>query len=138
VFVELEVDLADFTIALKRATISADAGLVVDSDGLANQLEGGFIQAASLTLHEQVGFDSHTITSLDWESYPISRFGEVPPVEVVLIDRPSEPSRGAGEATTGPTPAAIANAIYDACGARLRSLPFTPAKLRRELYESAG
>jgi CO/xanthine dehydrogenase Mo-binding subunit len=135
VFVELEVDLADFTILLKRATISADAGLVVDSDGLANQLEGGFIQAASWTLHEQVDYDSHSITSLDWESYPISRFAQVPPVEVVLLDRPSEPSRGAGEATTGPTPAAIANAIYDACRARLRSTPFTAARLRTALYE---
>ena len=134
VFVELEVDLADLAIRLKRATIAADAGLIVDPDGLANQLEGGFIQAASWTLHEQVTFDAHGITSLDWQSYPIARFDDVPEVEVVLIDRPTEASRGAGEATTGPTPAAIANALYDACGARLRSLPFIPAKLRSALY----
>jgi CO/xanthine dehydrogenase Mo-binding subunit len=135
VFVELEVDLAGFVIHLKRAVIAADAGLIVDPDGLANQLEGGFIQAASWTLTEQVHFDAHAITSLDWESYPIARFDEVPEVEVVLIDRPDETSRGAGEATTGPAPAAIANAVYDACGARLRSTPFTPAKLRRALYD---
>jgi CO/xanthine dehydrogenase Mo-binding subunit len=134
VFVELEVELGSCAIRLKRATIAADAGLIVDPDGLANQLEGGFIQAASWTLHEQVRFDAHGITSLDWESYPIARFDEVPEVDLVLIDRPDETSRGAGEATTGPTPAAIANAVYDACGARLRSLPFTPAKLRSALY----
>ena len=104
VFVELEVDLASFRIHLKRATIAADAGLIVDPDGLANQLEGGFIQAASWTLHEQVQFDAHGITSLDWQSYPISRFDEVPEVEVILIDRPDEPSRGAGEATTAQPP----------------------------------
>jgi CO/xanthine dehydrogenase Mo-binding subunit len=134
VFVELQVDLSTFGIHLTRAVIAAEAGLIVDPDGLENQLEGGFIQAASWTLKEQVRFDAHRILSLDWETYPIFRFEDVPEIEVVLLDRKDLPPLGAGEATTGPTPAAIANAVYDACGARLRSIPFTPARLRAALY----
>jgi CO/xanthine dehydrogenase Mo-binding subunit len=134
VLVELEVDLATHTIHLLRGVIAADAGQIVDPDGLENQLEGGFVQAASWTLKEEVGFDASGITTLDWESYPILRFDEVPPVETVLIDRPDEPSVGAGEATTGPTPAAIANAVFDATQVRLRATPFTPARLRAALF----
>ncbi|HKU38055.1 MAG TPA: molybdopterin cofactor-binding domain-containing protein [Polyangiales bacterium] len=134
VFVELEVDLASFQIQLLRAVIAADAGHIVDPDGLANQLEGGFIQAASWTLKEQVSFDASRITSLDWQSYPILTFEEVPEVEVVLLDQPEQRALGAGEASTGPTPAAIANAVFDACGARLRGAPFTPERLRAALY----
>jgi nicotinate dehydrogenase subunit B len=134
VFVELEVDLADFAIRLLRAVIAADAGLIIDPDGLCNQLEGGFVQAASFTLKEQVAFDERRITSLDWQSYPILTFEEVPEIDVVLLDRPDRKARGAGEATTGPTPAAIANAVFDACGARLRATPFTPERLRAALY----
>jgi CO/xanthine dehydrogenase Mo-binding subunit len=134
VVVDVEVDLATCEIRLLRAVIAADAGQVVDADGLENQLEGGFIQAASWTLKERVTFDETQVTSLDWESYPILTFEEVPEVEVVLLDRPEERSLGAGEATTGPTPAAIANAVFNACGARLRDTPFTPAKLRKALF----
>jgi nicotinate dehydrogenase subunit B len=135
VFVELEVDLASFAIALRRAVIAADAGLIVDRDGLANQLEGGMLQAASFTLKEEVRFDTQRVTSLDWDGYPILSFTEVPEVEVVLLDRRDRNARGAGEATTGPTPAAIANALFAACGARLRTTPFTPARLRAALFE---
>jgi len=135
VFVELEVDLASCAIRLLRAVIAADSGLIIDPDGLSNQLEGGFIQAASFTLKEQVTFDAQRITSLDWQSYPILGFEEVPELEVVLLDRKDRPSRGAGEATTAPTPAAIANAVFDACGARLRATPFTPGRLRAALFD---
>jgi nicotinate dehydrogenase subunit B len=134
VFVELEVDLASCAIRLLHAVIAADAGLIIDPDGLENQLEGGFIQAASMTLKEQVSWDREQITTLDWDSYPILRFDEIPSVETVLLDRRDQPARGAGEATTGPTPAAIANAVFDACGVRLRTTPFTPARLRAALY----
>jgi CO/xanthine dehydrogenase Mo-binding subunit len=134
VCVELEVDLASHAIRLLRAAIAADAGQVIDLDGLENQLEGGFVQAASWTLKEQVTFDERGITSLDWASYPILTFDEVPPVQTVILDRPGEPARGAGEATTGPTPAAIANALFAATGVRLRDLPFTAARLRAALY----
>lgn len=128
--VELEVsDAAE--VRLKRAVIAADAGQVVDADGMAAQLEGGFLQAASWTLYEEVRFDRDGITSLDWDSYPILRFDNIPDIETVLMDRPGEPFLGAGEATAGPTAGAIANAIKNATGLRLRRLPFTPDAIRK-------
>ena len=134
IFVDVEIDLARFEIRMLRAVIAADAGQIIDPDGLSNQLEGGFIQSASWTLKEAVQLDASGVTSLDWESYPILRFDEVPEVEVVLLDQPDAPPLGAGEATVGPTPAAIANAVFAACGARLRDTPFTPARLRSAVY----
>ena len=113
-------------IRLLHATIAADAGRIIDRDGLANQLEGGFLQAASWTLKEEVRWDRAAIRSTDWDSYPVLRFSEVPPVTVRLIDRPDLPSVGAGEAAQGPAPAAIANAVYAAAGIRLRHTPFYP------------
>ncbi len=121
----------DAQIRLEQALITADAGLVIDPDGIVNQLEGGFIQAASWTLKEAVDWDAEGITTRDWESYPILRFSEVPDIETVLVDRPLERSLGAGEASTGPTPAAIANAVFAATGLRLRTLPFTPDRVRQ-------
>ncbi len=133
VVVELEVDRETGEIRLLRALIAGDAGQVVDPDGLVNQLEGGFVQAASWTLKEEVRFDRTRITSCDWESYPILSFPEVPEVETVVLERPGAPFLGVGEATQGPTPAAIANAIFHATGARLRTLPFTPDRVRAAL-----
>lgn len=126
VFVDIAVNTESFEIKLIHAVISADAGQVIDPDGLANQLEGGFIQSASWTLKEQVRFDEDGITSRDWETYPILTFPEIPTVDVILLNHPEEPSLGAGEATQGPTSAAIANAVFDATGLRLRDVPFTP------------
>jgi len=128
--VALQVEPSRGTIRLERAVIAADAGQVIDPDGLTNQLEGGFIQAASWTLEEAVRFDRTRIQSRDWDSYPILRFDQVPDVETVLIDRPGAAILGAGEATQGPTPAAIANAVFAATGARLRELPFVPERVR--------
>ena len=108
----------------------AISGRIIDADGLRMQLEGAFLQAASWTLKEQVTFDRDGITSRDWDTYPILRFDEVPDVDTVLIDRPDEPSLGAGEAATGPTAGAIANAVFDATGLRLRVMPFTPDQVR--------
>jgi CO/xanthine dehydrogenase Mo-binding subunit len=130
VAIQARVDDATAHVVLERAVIAGDAGEVVDPDGLENQLEGGLIQAASWTLKEQVRFDRQRITSVDWDSYPILRFDEVPQIETVLLDRPGMPYLGAGEATQGPTAAAIANAVYDAVGMRLRDLPLTPERLR--------
>ena len=127
--VDVDVE-ADGRIALSDVWIVADAGLVIDPDGLRNQLEGGFIQAASWTLKEKVSFDETGIHSNDWDTYPILDFSEVPSITTVLMERSSEPPLGAGEATTGPTPAAIANAVYDAIGIRLRDIPFTPERVR--------
>ena len=130
VAVELRVEDASAEIRLERAVIAADAGQIVDPDGLANQLEGGFVQAASWTLREEVRFDRERVTSLDWETYPILRFDEIPEIDTVLLDRPGEPWLGAGEAAQGPTAAAIANAVFDATGLRLRELPLRPERVR--------
>lgn len=113
----------DGQIHLERAVIAADAGQIVNPDGLSNQLEGGFIQAASLTLVEQVTWDENGITSRDWESYPILRFPQAPVIDTVLLNRPHLPFVGAGEAALGPTSAAIANAVFAATGQRWRDLP---------------
>jgi len=138
---DLSVDPGSGRIRLLHATIAADAGRIIDRDGLANQLEGGFLQAASWTLKEAVRWDREAIRSTDWDTYPVLRFSEVPPVTVRLVDRPDLPSVGAGEASQGPTPAAIANALYAAAGIRLRHTPFTPARVMAALSgggESGG
>ncbi|MFQ5660603.1 MAG: molybdopterin cofactor-binding domain-containing protein [Gammaproteobacteria bacterium] len=130
--VVMEVTVDDYgAIKLDRAVIAADAGQIVDADGLRSQLEGGLLQSASWTLKEQVCFDPDGVTSLDWKRYPILTFAEVPDVETVLIDQPHEPFLGAGEAAQGPTAAAIANAVYIAIGLRLRNIPFTPERVRQ-------
>ena len=126
----------DAVVRLLRAVIAADAGEIVDPDGLAAQLEGGFVQAASWTLLEAVAWDRDGITSRDWESYPILRFDAIPEVETVLVDRPGEPFLGAGEASCGPAGAAIANAVFDATGVRARRLPLTPEHLRAAAADS--
>ena len=120
----------DAVVHLLRAVIAADAGEIIDPDGLAAQLEGGFVQAASWTLLEAVAWNRDGITSRDWETYPILRFDAIPEVETVLVDRPGEPFLGAGEASCGPAGAAIANAVFDATGVRARRLPLTPENLR--------
>jgi len=122
VVAELE---ATHEVRVRRLTIAVDAGLVINPDGLANQIEGGAIQATSWALKEQVRFDRRGILSDTWETYPILRFSEVPSVEVQLLDQPNEPSLGAGEAAQGPTAAAITNALRDALGVRVRRLPLT-------------
>jgi nicotinate dehydrogenase subunit B len=130
VVVDLEADAASGAIRLHRAVIAADAGEIIDPDGLVNQLEGGFVQAASWTLKEEVRFDTTRIASRDWDGYPILRFDEIPEIETVLLDRPGERFLGAGEATQGPTPAAIANALARAIGRRVRDLPLRPERVR--------
>ncbi len=116
-------------IRVERLVIAVDVGLAINPDGVANQIEGGAIQAASWTLKEQVRFDRTRITSDSWEHYPILRFSEVPAVEVEILPRPQETSVGAGEAAQGPTAAAIANAVFDALGVRVRDLPITPERI---------
>jgi nicotinate dehydrogenase subunit B len=130
VVVDVRVDDETARIAVDRAVIAADAGQIVDPSGLANQLEGGLVQSLSWTLKEAVAFDATRVTSRDWETYPILTFADVPEIETVLIDRPGEPYLGAGEATQGPTAAAVANAVRNALGIRLYDLPFTPERVR--------
>jgi CO/xanthine dehydrogenase Mo-binding subunit len=119
-----EVEAVD-EVRVRRLTMAVDAGLVVNPDGAANQLEGGAIQATSWTLKERVRFDRLTVTSDTWESYPILRFSEVPAVDVAFLPANGNPPMGVGECAQGPTAAAIANAVYDALGVRVRSLPLT-------------
>lgn len=129
VCLEVRVDPQRHAVQVVRAVLAADAGEVVNPDGLINQLEGGLIQSLSWSLKEAVRYDSRRILSRDWSTYPILTFSEVPPVEVALIDRPGEPFLGAGEASQGPTAAALANAVFDATGTRVRELPLTPERL---------
>ena len=110
-------------------SIAADLGLVINPDGAANQLEGGAIQSSSWTLKEELRFSRSQITTRSWSDYPILLFSEAPVVTVSLIDRPHEPSLGAGEASQGPTAAAIGNAVFDALGVRVRQLPITPDRI---------
>ena len=110
---------------------AVDSGEAVNPDGIRNQIEGGIVQSASWTLCEDVTFDRTRITSRDWGGYPILRFRQVPEsVEVHVVDRPGQPFLGTGEAAQGPTAAAIANAVADATGVRLRELPLTPARVK--------
>jgi CO/xanthine dehydrogenase Mo-binding subunit len=130
VVVELEVDEA---IRLSRMWCAADAGLVVNPDGAINQLEGGMIQSASWVLKEQVRLEQAGVVSRDWETYPVLRFSEVPEIAVELIESASDVPLGAGEATAGPTAAAIGNAVAHALGARIRDLPLTRERIMATL-----
>lgn len=123
-----EVEVAE-VVRVQRLVIAVDVGLVINPDGVINQVEGGAIQATSWALKEAVHFDRRRITTDSWEAYPILTFSEVPAVEVEIVARADEPSKGAGEASQGPAVAAIANAIHDALGVRVRGLPFTPAQI---------
>lgn len=122
---------------VRRLWIAADLGLVVHPDGARNQLEGGAIQAASWTLREQADLGPTGVRSEDWATYPIHRFTDTPAVQVALVDRPDSPSLGAGECSIGPTAAAIANAIHDALGIRMRVMPFSADNLMREAQRHA-
>ena len=112
-------------ISVKRLTIAVDVGEAINPDGVTNQIEGGAIQATSWVLKERVRFDRQRITSNSWTAYPILRFSEVPEVQVEIIQRRDSEPVGGGEAAHGPVTAAIANAVFDALGVRVRNLPIT-------------
>ena len=131
VAVELDVDE---TIRLRHVWCAADAGLVVNPDGAINQLEGGIIQSASWVLKEQVRFDNG-VSSFDWETYPVLKFSEVPDIAIELINTKDETPLGVGEATAGPTAAAIGNAVSHALGARIRDLPMTRERIMATLLK---
>jgi CO/xanthine dehydrogenase Mo-binding subunit len=127
---------AQASVRVRRLTIAVDVGLVVNPDGVVNQIEGGALQALSWTTKEQVRFDARTVTSRTWEEYPILTFSEVPPVDVILLDRPDQASLGAGEASIGPTAAAIGNALFAATALRVRTLPLTTANVVAAMDEA--
>ena len=122
VIVEVELDTE---VRVRRTWAAIDAGMVVSRDGLLNQVEGGIVQAVSWTLHEAVSTDTSGIATRGWDTYRTLRFPDAPEVETVIVDRPEQPPLGAGEALTGPTAAAIANAVFNAIGLRVRDMPIT-------------
>ena len=136
VVMEVVVNPTNGHVRVLRAVASADCGHIVNPDGVSNQIEGGLVQSLSWTLKEQIHFDEHQVLSTDWASYPILGFGEVPPVEVVLINRPNAPFLGTGEASQGPTGAALANAVFDATGVRMRQIPLTPERVLAALKKA--
>jgi CO/xanthine dehydrogenase Mo-binding subunit len=130
VVADVEVDRATGAITVPRAFAVADAGLVINPDGLINQIEGGVIQSTSWTLREAISYDSTRVLTRSWADYPILGMTEVPSVDVSLINRPEERPVGAGESSQGPAVAAIANAVANATGRRMRDLPFTPERVK--------
>ena len=133
VIADVEVDRASGRMRVTRAFAAVDAGLIINPDGLIQQIEGGVIQSASWTLHEEVKFAAAGILSRDWSTYPILTMPEAPQVEVALINRPGERSLGAGEGSQGPAVAAVANAFAHATGKRVRDLPFHPERVKAAL-----
>jgi nicotinate dehydrogenase subunit B len=134
VVAEVEVDEA---VRVLRVWCAADAGLVINPDGAINQLEGGIIHGASWALKEGVRLDGSGISSRDWEGYPVLRFTEVPEVVVELVNPAADlPPLGVGEASGGPTVAAIGNAVAHALGARIRDLPLTRERVMAALLRS--
>jgi CO/xanthine dehydrogenase Mo-binding subunit len=132
---EVEVDAE---VRLTRVWACVDAGLVINPDGAANQVEGGIIQAASWALKEQVRFADGQVATTTWEAYPILRFSEVPEIEISFVAAPHEPPLGLGEVAMGPTAGAIGNAVARALGVRLRDLPLTRERIMATLLNENG
>jgi CO/xanthine dehydrogenase Mo-binding subunit len=130
---EVEVTRSTGQVRVRRFFVAHDCGQIINPDGTRNQIEGNVLQSVSRTLIERVTFDRKMVTSLDWASYPILTFPDVPDVVIDLIDRPETPPWGVGEATSAIVPPAIANAIHNAAGIRLRSAPFTTEKVQAAL-----
>ena len=126
---EIEVDKKTGEISVKKITLTHDCGLIINPDGLKNQIEGNIIQGVSRALMEEVQFDTTGQKNLDWDSYPVIRFNQVPDVEIFLINQPKMQPLGGGEPSIVPITAAIGNAIFDATGVRLRRAPFTPERV---------
>jgi nicotinate dehydrogenase subunit B len=131
--IEAAVDRANCAIRIERVVCAHDCGQIINPDGARAQIEGSILQTLSRVLMEEVKFDRSRVVSVDWSSYPILTFSQVPKLEIELIDRPSEPPLGAGEAACTTVGAALANAVFDATGARLRTVPFTPERVKAAL-----
>jgi CO/xanthine dehydrogenase Mo-binding subunit len=130
---EVEVNRRSGQIRVLRLFGALDCGLCVNPGLVENQITGQMVQATSRMLKEEVTFDEKGVTSLDWGTYPILRFAEAPEVIPVVVQRLEEPSTGAGEEVMGATAAAIANAVFDALGVRLRRYPMTPERVMKAL-----
>jgi CO/xanthine dehydrogenase Mo-binding subunit len=132
---DVEVNRGSGEIRVIRFSIVHDCGQIINPDGTRNQIEGSVVQTVSRTLLEEVKFTRSTITSRDWATYPILTFPQIPEIEIELISRPNEKPWGVGEATAAVVPAAISNAVFDATGIRLRSVPFKPEKVKAALAQ---
>jgi nicotinate dehydrogenase subunit B len=131
---EVEVDQDTGKINVKRIVVSNDSGPISNPDGLRNQIEGGALHGLSRALMEEVTWDEEKVTSVNWNSYRTLPLGfDVPKIEVTLLNRPDQPATGAGETAITLTAAALGNAIFDATGARLRRVPFTPERVKGAL-----
>jgi CO/xanthine dehydrogenase Mo-binding subunit len=126
---------AESDVRVRRLWLAVDVGTVINPDGVINQVEGGAVQSTSWATRERVTFDRARITSVNWDTYPVLRFTEVPEVAVRIVPS-GEPSTGAGEVAQGPVAAAIGNALADAVGVRVRDLPLTPEQVIRAIEES--
>jgi nicotinate dehydrogenase subunit B len=135
---EVAVERASGRIKVERVVCAHDCGQIINPDGVRAQVEGCILQTLSRVLMEEVKFDRSHVLSVDWSSYPILRFSDVPNLEIDLVDRPNEPPLGAGEAACAAVGAALANAVYDAAGVRLRTVPFTPERVKAELHGKAS
>jgi nicotinate dehydrogenase subunit B len=134
---EVAVERASGRIKVERVSCAHDCGQMINPDGVRAQIEGSILQTISRVLLEEVKFDRSSVLSTDWSSYPILRFSDAPRLEIDLVDRPSEPPLGAGEAACAAVGAALANAVYDATGVRLRTIPFTPERVKEALNSKA-
>jgi CO/xanthine dehydrogenase Mo-binding subunit len=132
---EVQVERGTGAVHVRRIVVVHDCGLIINPDGLKNQIEGNVIQSLSRTLKEEVQFDELHVTSVDWNTYPILKFSEVPEVEIVLINHLDGPAIGAGEPASVTIAAAVANAVFDATGVRLRQIPFTPERVKKALAD---
>jgi nicotinate dehydrogenase subunit B len=135
---DVEVEPKTGAVRVKRVVVAHDCGLIINPNGLRNQIEGAVLQGISRTLKEEVKFDNLGITSLDWASYPIISFPEIPEVEIVLLNRPHEPALGAGEPAIAGVSAALANAICHATGTRLRTGPLNQQRVKSALRADAA
>jgi CO/xanthine dehydrogenase Mo-binding subunit len=132
---DVQVERKSGVVRVTRVVVAHDCGLIINPDGVKNQIEGNVIQSLSRALKEEVQFDELHINSVDWQTYPILTFSEVPEIEIVLINRTDQPAMGAGEPSTVTTAAAVANAIFDATGVRIRQVPFTPERVHASLLK---
>jgi CO/xanthine dehydrogenase Mo-binding subunit len=129
------VDPGEGTVRVTRVVVAHDCGLIINPDGVRNQIEGNVIQGIGRSLFEAVHWDATAVTTLTWETYRVVTFPDVPEIDIVLIDRPDQPPWGAGEPAICPVTAAIGNAIFAATGVRLRDVPFTPDRVRSALAD---
>lgn len=134
---EVEANLSTGVVRVTRVVAAQDCGLTINPAGCEHQIRGNVIQAVSRIMREEVTFDKSGVTSRDWANYPIATFNDIPQIDIVMIDRPEEKPLGVGESAIVPSAGAIANAIYDATGLRLRQVPFTPNRVKLALKEQS-